>query len=103
MLRLSGVRRKAWSPFGRMSAGTMRSTSSPEPCSDGLVLLTSRVSVEMVQKTARMGSPILAAISAPTALAVRVAESCGITLVAIARGDAFEVFTHPERIGLRAS
>ena len=52
-----------------------------EPCSDGLVLLTSRVSVEMVQKTARMGSPILAAISAPTALAVRVAESCGITLV----------------------
>ena len=74
-----------------------------EPCSDGLVLLTSRVSVEMVQKTARMGSPILAAISAPTALAVRVAESCGITLVAIARGDAFEVFTHPERIGLRAS
>jgi FdhD protein len=67
------------------------------------VLLTSRVSVEMVQKTARMGSPILAAISAPTALAVRVAESCGITLVAIARGDAFEVFTHPERIGLRAS
>ena len=74
-----------------------------EPCSDGLVLLTSRVSVELVQKTARMGSPILAAISAPTALAVRVAESCGITLVAIARGDAFEVFTHPERIGLRAS
>jgi len=74
-----------------------------EPCSDGLVLLTSRVSVEMVQKTARMGAPILVAISAPTGLAVRVAESCGITLVAIARGDAFEVFTRPDRIELRPS
>jgi FdhD protein len=57
----------------------------------------------MVQKTGRMGVSILVAISAPTALAVRVAESCGITLVAIARGDAFEVFTHPDRIALRTS
>jgi FdhD protein len=79
-------------------AGALASAS--EPCSDGIVLLTSRVSVEMVQKTARMGAPILVAISAPTALAVRVAESCGITLVAVARGDAFEVFTHPNRIDL---
>jgi FdhD protein len=82
-------------------AGALAKAS--EPCSDGIVLLTSRVSVEMVQKTARMGAPILVAISAPTALAVRVAESCGITLVAIARGDAFEVFTHPDRIALRTS
>jgi FdhD protein len=50
-----------------------------------------------------MGAPILVAISAPTGLAVRVAESCGITLVAIARGDAFEVFTRPDRIELRPS
>jgi len=71
---------------------------SSRACSDGVVLLTSRVSVEMVQKTARMGAPILVAISAPTGLAVRVADSCGITLVAIARGDAFEVFTHAERV-----
>lgn len=69
-----------------------------EPCSAGMVLLTSRVSVEMVQKAARMGAPIIAAISAPTALAVRVAESSGITLVAVARGESFEVFTHPERV-----
>lgn len=74
-----------------------------ETCNDGIVLLTSRVSVEMVQKTARMGSPILVAISAPTALAVRIAESCGITLVAIARGDSFEVFTHPGRLLMRPS
>jgi FdhD protein len=74
-----------------------------EKCSDGIVLLTSRISVEMVQKTARMGAPILVAISAPTALAVRVAEGCGITLVAIARGDSFEVFTHPKRLLMHPS
>jgi len=61
-------------------------------------LLTSRVSVEMVQKTATIGAPLMVAISAPTALAVRMAEAAGITLVAIARADGFEVFTHPRRI-----
>lgn len=65
---------------------------------DGMVVLTSRVSVEMVQKTARMGVACLAAISAPTALAVRTAEAAGITLVAVVRDDGFEVFTHPERL-----
>ncbi len=69
-----------------------------ELCSASMVLLTSRVSVEMVQKAARMGAPIIAAISAPTALAVRVAEGCGLTLVAVAREESYEVFTHPERI-----
>ena len=65
---------------------------------EGMVLLTSRVSVEMVQKTAAIGAPLMVAVSAPTALAVRTAEAAGITLAAIARGDGFEVFTHPERI-----
>ncbi len=65
---------------------------------EGMVLLTSRVSVEMVQKAAAMGVPLISAVSAPTALAVRMAERSGITLVAIARADGFEVFTHPERI-----
>jgi FdhD protein len=64
----------------------------------GIVLLTSRVSVEMVQKTAILGASILVAVSAPTALAVRVAEACGMTLVAIARGQDFEIFSHPKRI-----
>jgi FdhD protein len=64
----------------------------------GMVLLTSRVSVEMVQKTAVLGASILVAVSAPTALAVRAAEACGITLVAIARGADFEIFTHARRI-----
>ena len=66
--------------------------------SEGMVLLTSRVSVEMVQKTAAMGAPVMVAVSAPTALAVRMAEAAGITLVAIARADGFEIFTHPDRI-----
>ena len=66
--------------------------------SDGVVLLTSRVSVELVQKTARLGAPIIAAISAPTALAVRVADKAGITLAAVLRGEDFEIFTRPERI-----
>jgi FdhD protein len=64
----------------------------------GLVLLTSRVSVEMVQKAAAMGAPVVVAVSVPTALAIRVAEDAGITLIAIARQDGFEVFTCPDRI-----
>jgi len=66
--------------------------------SEGMVLLTSRVSVEMVQKTAAIGAPLMVAVSAPTALAVRMADAAGVTLVAIARSDGFEIFTHPERV-----
>lgn len=68
------------------------------PTGEGAVLLTSRVSVELVQKTAAIGAPLIVAVSAPTALAVRMADAAGITLVAIARGDGFEIFTHRERI-----
>jgi FdhD protein len=66
--------------------------------SEGIVLLTSRVSVEMVQKNAAIGIPMMVSVSAPTALAVRMADAAGITLAAIARADGFEVFTHPRRI-----
>ena len=65
---------------------------------EGVVLLTSRVSVEMVQKSAAIGASVMVAVSAPTALAVRMADAAGITLAAIARADGFEVFTHPHRI-----
>jgi FdhD protein len=68
----------------------------------GFLVLTSRVSVEMVQKAAALGVGIIVAVSAPTALALRVAETAGITLVAIARPDAFEIFTHPNRISVGA-
>lgn len=66
--------------------------------SAGIVVLTSRVSIEMVQKAANLGAPVIAAVSAPTALALRTADAAGITLAGIARSDAFEVFTHAHRI-----
>jgi FdhD protein len=68
----------------------------------GIVLLTSRVSIELIQKAARLGAPVVAAVSVPTAAGIRLAGACGITLVAIARGQDFEVFTHHQRIIDRA-
>ncbi|MDZ5697116.1 formate dehydrogenase accessory sulfurtransferase FdhD [Chelativorans sp. M5D2P16] len=66
--------------------------------SRGAAVITSRVSVEMVQKAAAIGAPVLIAVSAPTALAIRTADECGATLVALVRGSEFDIFTHPERI-----
>ncbi|MBO1076510.1 formate dehydrogenase accessory sulfurtransferase FdhD [Roseomonas marmotae] len=64
----------------------------------GMVMVTSRISVELVQKAAMMGATVLAGISAPTMLALEVAEAAGITVIGIARQDGFEVFTHPARV-----
>jgi FdhD protein len=73
-----------------------------ETAASGVAVLTSRVSVEMIQKAAVLGMPIVVAVSAPTALAVRTADSAGIALVAVARSDAFEIFTHPDRVATEA-
>lgn len=67
---------------------------------DGFVIVTSRASFEMVQKTTVLGAPLLVAISGPTGLAVRLAEQAGLTLVGFARGDRLTVYTHPERLPL---
>lgn len=64
----------------------------------GAILLTSRVSIDMVQKVAAFGAPILIAVSAPTAQAVTLADQAGITLIALARPDGFQAFTHTDRI-----
>jgi FdhD protein len=64
----------------------------------GFVLTSSRASVEMVQKVALAGYNILAAISAPTGLAVRVAETYGVTLVGFLRDQQFVIYTHADRI-----
>ena len=64
----------------------------------GIIVLSSRISIELVQKAGMIGATVIVGVSAPTALAVRTAESIGLTLVGIARDDGFEVFTHPERI-----
>jgi FdhD protein len=66
--------------------------------SEGFVLVTSRCSFEMVEKTVRMGCSILVAVSAPTDLAIRRAEESGLTLVALARADGHTVFTCAERV-----
>jgi FdhD protein len=68
---------------------------------DGMLLLSSRISVELIQKAAVLGVPVIVAVSAPTALAVRLADDAGITLIGVARADGSEIFTHSERIALR--
>lgn len=65
---------------------------------EGAVVLTCRVSTDMVQKVAMLGAPMIIAVSAPTAEAVELAEQSGITLVALAKGDRFEVFSHTDRL-----
>lgn len=67
--------------------------------SAGAIVLTSRVSIEMIQKSAMLGAPVIIAVSAPTTLAVEAAEQCGMTLIGIARPDGFEVFTGARRVG----
>jgi len=64
----------------------------------GVLLLTSRVSVELVQKAAAMGAPVIAAVSAPTRLAIATADAAGVTLAAVVRADGFEIFSHPRRV-----
>jgi FdhD protein len=79
----------------KLAGALMRTGSS---AAEGVVVLSSRISIELVQKAGMMGAAIIVGVSAPTALAVRTAEATGLTLVGIARDDGFEVFTHPERI-----
>ncbi|HEY2807567.1 MAG TPA: formate dehydrogenase accessory sulfurtransferase FdhD [Steroidobacteraceae bacterium] len=64
----------------------------------GYMLITSRASYEMVQKCATLGIPMLVALSAPTAFAVRLAQRAGLTLVAFARTDRHVVYAHPQRL-----
>jgi len=67
------------------------------PTDRGFALITSRASVEMVQKAATAGIGVLAAVSAPTSLALEVAQRCGLTLIGFARGAGFSVYSHPSR------
>ena len=66
----------------------------------GFLCITSRASFEMVQKAAMAGVGLLAAVSAPTALAVDTAQGCGLALAGFVRGDDFVAYTFPERFGL---
>lgn len=64
----------------------------------GFIIVTSRASYEMVQKAAFVGITLMAAISAPTGLAIRLADEAGLTLVGFARADQHVVYTHPQRL-----
>jgi formate dehydrogenase accessory protein FdhD len=66
--------------------------------SAGFVLMTSRASYELVQRAATAGIPLLAAVSRPTGLAIRMAEAAGLTLVALVRGSSGNVYTCAERV-----
>jgi FdhD protein len=77
-------------------AGAMAGESAD--AQTGFVLVTSRCSFEMVEKTARMGCSMLVAVSAPTDLAIQRAETAGLTLVALARSDGHTVFTRADRL-----
>jgi FdhD protein len=65
---------------------------------DGFLVVTSRASYEMVMKSATVGVGILAAISAPTALAIALAEETGVTLIGFARPEGFSIYAHPQRL-----
>jgi len=68
------------------------------PLGDSLVMVSGRLSFEIVQKVAAAGAPLLAAVSAPSSLAVGLADQVGITLLGFLRDGAFNVYTHPERV-----
>jgi FdhD protein len=73
---------------------------SKQDFSKGWFLITSRASYEMVQKTATVGVALLAAVSAPTAFAIRLADTSGLTLVGFAREHQHVVYSHPSRLKL---
>ncbi|MEM9853740.1 MAG: formate dehydrogenase accessory sulfurtransferase FdhD [Pseudomonadota bacterium] len=75
--------------------------ASERDAGTGAILMTSRLSVELIQKSAIAGCPILAGVSGPSALATRTAEDTGITLVGFCGRDQVDIFTHPERLPAR--
>jgi FdhD protein len=71
------------------------------PLRDRILMVSGRVSFEIVQKAAVAGIPIVAAVSAPSDLAIETAERLGVTLIGFLRGDGFNVYAHDNRIDLR--
>jgi len=72
------------------------------PLADRVLMVSGRVSFEIVQKAALAGVPIVCAVSAPSSLAVEAADDLGMTVVGFVRDGGFNIYTHPERVDLRA-
>ncbi len=81
-----------WTVLAGLSGGT------PADLSDLMLAVSGRVSFEIVQKAAVAGIGLIAAVSAPSSLAVDAAQRLGVTIAAFVRGDSFNVYSHPERI-----
>lgn len=78
--------------------GATARTPEAAPVTSGFLAITSRASWEMVHKAAHAGIAVVAAISAPTSLAIEAADAAGITLIAFARDESMNVYTHAERV-----
>ena len=72
------------------------------PLSDRVLMVSGRVSFELVQKAAVAGAPVICAVSAPSSLAVEAADRLGLAVVGFVRGRGFNVYCHPERLDLNA-
>jgi FdhD protein len=68
------------------------------PLAEYMLCVSGRTSFEIVQKAIVAGIPIVAAVSAPSSLAIDLAEECGVTLIGFVRGDGFNIYAHPQRI-----
>jgi FdhD protein len=68
------------------------------PLSDYMLFVSGRTSFEIVQKAVFAGLPLVAAVSAPSTLAIELAENLGVTLIGFVRGDGFNIYAHPGRI-----
>jgi len=71
------------------------------PASDHILFVSGRTSFEIVQKAFLAGIPIVAAVSAPSTLAIDLAQEAGMTLLGFVRGDRFNIYSHPQRIALQ--
>ena len=70
------------------------------PLSARILMVSGRVSFEIVQKAAVAGIPVIAAVSAPTSLAVEAAQRLGVTVAGFVRGGTYNIYSHPERVDL---
>lgn len=99
-----GELKNAWEDVGRHNALDKlvghELLQARLPLGDTILMLSGRASYELVHKAVAAGIAVVCAVSAPSSLAVEVARTFGVTLVAFFRGDQFTVYSHPERLAI---